>query len=109
MLFMHKWIDDLFDDIDELITESKQVKFNTHKNRRVLMGKIKNMVIEAVNENTISKKPANVTTAAITRPNPNKQAGFAVMTEGLASRADEVHSGNPVPPMPDQSSFRKSY
>lgn len=103
----HKWIDKLFDDIDELITDSKQVKFNTHKNRKVIMGKIKSMFIGAIETNTIQKPiVTRATTPTITRPNPNKSVGHAVMTEAASQRADELSKGVPIVPLPENARFR---
>lgn len=103
----HKWIDELFDEIDEVITDSKQVKFNTHKNRKILMGKIKNMVIDAVESNTLPK-PTNVRpfTPTITRPNPHKSSGHAVMTRSASERGDDNYKGLPVPPLPESGRFK---
>jgi hypothetical protein len=103
----HKWIDELFDEIDEVITESKQVKFNTHKNRKVLMGQIKSMVIDAIEQNTTPKAPSvRATTATITRPNPHKSLGHAVMNKAASERADVNYKGEQVPPLPESARFR---
>lgn len=91
---MDNWIDDLMDTIDEILADSKRVKFNTHRNRKTILGEIKTAITNASNEHAGNKHLNTRKDQMITRPkNDHKPVGFAVMTEGLSSKGDEVHKG----------------
>jgi hypothetical protein len=86
------WMDKLSDEISEMLANPKLVKFNTHKNRKLFTGQLLGIIKEAINKNTIAKpdKPTRSSTPTITRPNPNKENGFAIMTESDSQRGDDV-------------------
>lgn len=96
-----EWIDDLIDNIDALLQNDKSVKFNTHKNRKRIVGTIGGMIKTAVAENAITiNKPDEPKRKelppklqdVVTRINPDKKStGFAVATESTSSQVDDAH------------------
>jgi hypothetical protein len=88
----NNWMGQLEDQITEMLADTKQVKFNTHKNRKLFTGKLVGLIKEAVHRNTVpmEKNKSLRIQEAITRPNPNKEVGHTVMTEGKSSEGDEV-------------------
>lgn len=88
------WLDELCDTISEELADHKQVKFSTHKNRKLFSNKICGMIKDAVHKNTLPRNQEYkraTTSDAITRPVPGrKSTGFAVMTEELSSKGDET-------------------
>ncbi len=98
------WLDDLFEEIDELLSNRKSVKFNTNANRKACIRKIQASVKEAIDAHTTLKVPLPDQTPSqrrgltITRPNTNKVQGFAVMTEELSSKGDDIIQNKPADP-----------
>jgi hypothetical protein len=89
------WIDKLFDSMDEMFSDGKKIKFNTHKNRKAFVNSLKATIKQAVEENT-NPKAAGRMPPTITRPNPNKEpTGFAVMTGDMSNKADDLGPVNP--------------
>src|SRR5687768_1687021 len=90
------WLDDLFEEIADELTNHKSVKFNTNANRKACIRKIQNSIKVAILENTLPKEPIEVQTPderrglTITRPHDGKSQGFAIMTEGMSAQGDEV-------------------
>ena len=82
----NNWLDDLLEEVSDLLSDHKIVKFNTKANRKNFIKRLQNLISESVEENTTNKENG----PTITRPNPNKTQGFAVMTEGLSSAGDDV-------------------
>jgi hypothetical protein len=100
------WFNELFENIDDMFADSKQVKFNTHKNRKAFVSRLKAVIKQAVDENTNPQKaaPIRASTACITRPNSKEPMGFAVMTENESSQNDEIHKAMPKLPKPQSNS-----
>lgn len=96
-----KWVEDLLEHVEDMLADSKQIKFNTHKNRKAFTNTLKAVIKQAIEEHG-GKSVINRDTASyITRPNPNPiPKGFAVMTEGESSKNDDVHRSMPQPPKP---------
>lgn len=95
-----EWVDKLVDDIDDLLVNDKSVKFNTHKNRKRIMGTIRSLVKASIASNlegsaepkeTPHDNQVRIREGVITRPNPNSSRGFAVLTESDSSKNDEIH------------------
>ena len=85
------WFKDLKEKVEEMLANPKDVKFNTHKNRKLFTSRLMSIVKEAVDANTIPKNPTRADKPTITHPNPNgNQRGFAVMDENLSAKGDEV-------------------
>jgi hypothetical protein len=88
------WVDELIDELSELLSDNKTVKFTTHRNRKNFILKVKAIVKEKVEANilpiTVEEKSTGPREAmVITRPNPNKEEGYAVMTEKNSNLGDE--------------------
>src|SRR5687768_8501708 len=96
------WLNELFENIDDMFADSKQIKFNTHKNRKAFVNRLKAVIKQSVDSNTNPQKasPIRVSTDCITRPNPKESRGFAIMTESESSQNDDVHKAMPTPPKP---------
>jgi hypothetical protein len=85
------WLDDLSDEISEMLANPKLVKFNTHKNRKLFTGQLLGLIKEAVNKNTLPKKAdSSIRNITITRPNPNAEVGYSIMTEDQSQKVDDV-------------------
>ncbi len=92
------WLDVLDEQIEEMLSDPKQVKFNTHKNRKLFLGKLKALIKDAVHKNTmpIPDKIQRHSTPTITHPmQDRKPVGYSVMTEGLSSRGDDIAGTKP--------------
>lgn len=101
-----EWMNKLVDDIDALLLNDKSVRFNTHKNRKRIVGTISGMIKSAVADNTVidgfaeaklSKKelPPKLQ-QVVTQINPEKKTtGFAVATESSSAQVDEAHKNVP--------------
>jgi hypothetical protein len=83
------WRDELFEDIEDSF---KEVKFSTHKNKRVFMGKLKATINEYVDKNTTEKQVmgSRHDGLTLTRPNPNPSHGASVMTQRMSEKGDDV-------------------
>jgi hypothetical protein len=86
-----KWVEELMDQVSELLSDSKVIKFNTHANRKSFIKKIRQLLAEKITANipgSIDGRSGRGLT--ITRPNPNPTVGHTVMTEQMAMLADEA-------------------
>ncbi len=86
------WLNELLDQVEELLSNPKKVKFNTCKNRKAFINNVKNLITTAVETNTTKKEdvPTRHSTPTITKPMPDrKPLGFAVMTESMSQQGDE--------------------
>lgn len=94
---MNQWIYDLCEGIEELLVESSTVKFGSAKGQRQIMNTISRLVRDTIlkeqkkeeERQTIASNAIRIDKQTITRPNPERSKGFAVMTEGLSERGDE--------------------
>jgi hypothetical protein len=84
------WLDELTEQIEEMLADPKQVKFNTHRNRKAFTSKLIGLLKDAIHKNTLPKPEGRSNGLVITRPNPDGNKGFSVMTEALSQKGDDV-------------------
>lgn len=89
----NNWANKLCESIEIFISDSKQIKFNTHRNRKQFVNKIIEMIKESISSN-VPEQPSQTKTTGhnglvITNPNPNKPVGYSVMDSGKSQLGDE--------------------
>jgi hypothetical protein len=91
-----QWLEELTDEVIEKI--NPVCKFKTHKQKKDFMGEVKALIKETVNNQQNARINPREKENIITRPNPNKATGFAVMTEGRSAAGDEILGVGPSGP-----------
>lgn len=88
-------MDQLEDEITEMFSNNKTLKFNTHKNRKIFISNLIHVMKNYINENTTYKNQNLIRNirSAITHPRTDGKpsVGYAIMTEGESSQNDEIH------------------
>ena len=87
-------IEQVYEEIEKAISNSKSINFNSDRGKSNLLGKIwailENNITENAN-NQESLENGRVRNLGITQPKQNKeQRGYAVMTEGNSQKGDDI-------------------
>ncbi len=83
------WVTILTDKVAEELSNTKMIKFNTHKNRKVFIDKINKIINQALEDNIPtfkSGRPTNMTS----KIHDDKERGITVMSQGQSEKLDEL-------------------